>query len=71
MGQGDILLLFTDGFTEQQNGELNYTLHRLEKQLITAKHLSAKDIFYSIKKDFYYYCGVPDDDATIIIIKKL
>ena len=71
MGQGDILLLFTDGFTEQKNGELNYTLHRLEKQLIKTKHLSAKDIFYSIKEDFYYYCGDPDDDATIIIIKKL
>jgi serine phosphatase RsbU (regulator of sigma subunit) len=71
MGQGDILILFTDGFTEQQNGELNYTLERLEKKLKSVKHLSANEIFKNIKADFNEYCRFQDDDATMVIIKKL
>jgi serine phosphatase RsbU (regulator of sigma subunit) len=71
MGQGDILMLFTDGFTDQRNGELNYTSIRLEKKLKLVKHLSSKEIFQSIKEDFKNFCNPPDDDATIIIIKKL
>ena len=45
MGKGDILLLFSDGFTEQDNGEQNYVKDRLEQQLIRSKHLSAREIF--------------------------
>jgi serine phosphatase RsbU (regulator of sigma subunit) len=71
MGYGDILLLFTDGFTEQRNGELNYVSDRLESLLISKKHLSAKEIFFSIKDDFVDYCTTPDDDATMILIKKI
>ena len=71
MGRGDILLLITDGFTEQKNGELNYTVYRLENQLRKNKHLPARSIFEEIKKDFKEYCPVQDDDATMIIIKKL
>jgi serine phosphatase RsbU (regulator of sigma subunit) len=71
MGYGDILLLFTDGFTEQSRGELNYVSERLEKLLVEKKHLSAKEIFLSIKEDFRIYCPSPDDDATIILIKRL
>ncbi len=71
MGYGDILLLFTDGFTEQKSGQLNYIASRLEQQLIATKYLSAKDIFTGIKEDFKKFCIEPDDDATIIIIKKV
>lgn len=71
MGQGDILLLFTDGFTDLKNGELNYTAARLEDQLRATKTLSAKEIFRSIKEDFKNFCSDPDDDATMIIIKRL
>ena len=71
MGWGDILVLFTDGFTEQKDGVMNYTAERLEDQLIRTKHLPAKEIFYGIKEDFISYCGVPDDDATIVLIKKV
>jgi len=70
MGQGDILVLYTDGFSEQRNGELNYTIDRLEKQLISTKHLSSTEIFHGIKDDFRVYCPEPDDDATLILIKK-
>jgi serine phosphatase RsbU (regulator of sigma subunit) len=70
MGRGDILLLFSDGFTDQKDGELNYVKDRLEQQLITTKHLSSKEIFYRIKEDFCNYSGIRDDDATLILIKK-
>lgn len=70
MGYGDILILFTDGFTEQKNGELNYIKDRLETQLILSKHLSCKEIFNNIKNDFRGFCPFPDDDATMILIKK-
>jgi serine phosphatase RsbU (regulator of sigma subunit) len=70
MGQGDILILYTDGFSEQCNGELNYTIDRLEQQLISTKHLSSAKIFQGIKDDFKTYISEPDDDATIILIKK-
>lgn len=71
MGIGDILILYSDGFTEQNNGELNYIKDRLEQQLIITKHLSAKEIFYKIKEDFNNYCSTPDDDATLILIKRI
>ncbi|NWG27615.1 MAG: serine/threonine-protein phosphatase [Ignavibacteriaceae bacterium] len=71
MGNGDILILFTDGFTEQQNGELNYISSRLEKKLREVKQHSAKEIFESIKSDFKDYSQTIDDDATMIIIKKV
>jgi len=71
MGMGDILILFSDGFTEQKNGELNYVKDRLEQQLMITKHLPAKEIFYRIKEDFINYCQSPDDDTTLILIKRI
>jgi serine phosphatase RsbU (regulator of sigma subunit) len=71
MGHGDILILFTDGFSEQKDGQMNYVAERLERQLRISKHLPAKEIFYDVKKDFMNYCGSPDDDATMILIKKI
>ncbi len=70
MGKGDILLLFSDGFTEQNNGEQNYIKDKLEQQLIKTKHLSAEEIFYGIRDDFSAYCPSRDDDATLILIKR-
>ncbi len=70
MGKGDILLLFSDGFTEQNGGEQNYTKDRLEQKLILTKHLSAREIFNEIKADFSAYCRSRDDDATMILIKR-
>lgn len=71
IGSGDILILFTDGFTDQQNGEYNYISDRIETVLQKIKYLSAREIFMSIKKDFKEICSLQDDDATLIIIKKL
>jgi serine phosphatase RsbU (regulator of sigma subunit) len=71
MGQGDILILFTDGFTEQQSGVLNYIANGLESRLRIVKHQTAREIFQNIKTDFKDYCHILDDDATMIIIKKV
>lgn len=71
MGHGDILVLFTDGFSEQKDGQQNYIAERLEEQLKISKHKSAKDIFKDVKEDFINYCGTPDDDATMIFIRKI
>lgn len=71
MGHGDILILFTDGFSEQNDGQMNYIAYRLENQLILSKYKSAKEIFSDVKEDFMNYCGTPDDDATMILIKKI
>ena len=46
MGHGDILILFTDGFSEQKDGQMNYVTERLEHQLIQSKYKSTKVIFY-------------------------
>ena len=71
MGYGDILILFTDGFSEQNDGQRNYIADRLENKLILSKYKSAKEIFFDVKEDFMNYCGTPDDDATMILIKKI
>jgi serine phosphatase RsbU (regulator of sigma subunit) len=71
MGKGDILILFTDGFSEQMSGDLNYINDRLEHQLVLFKNLSSKDIFNKIKDDYYNYYNTPEDDATMILIKKI
>jgi serine phosphatase RsbU (regulator of sigma subunit) len=71
MGSGDILLLFTDGFTDQKNGEFDYISQRLEDHLRSVKFESAQQIVKSIKADFSQLIGKPDDDSTLIVLKKL
>ena len=70
MGHGDILLLFTDGFTDQNYGEMDYISQRLEDHLRSIKFESAEQIVKSIKNDFIQVMGQPDDDATLIAVKK-
>ena len=70
MGQGDILILFTDGLTDENYGEKNYVTERLEDTLRKVKHGSAKEIFNHIKEDFFSYIEKQSDDVTFIVIKK-
>jgi serine phosphatase RsbU (regulator of sigma subunit) len=70
MGMGDILLLFTDGFTDQQSGTVDYITQRLEEHLTRVKHDTAEHIVKSIYDDFHKHYGPPDDDATLIAVKK-
>ncbi len=71
MGAGDILILFTDGFTEADNGEKNYVSERLESVLRQVKDLDAHSIFDRVKEDYLDYIPAPDDDVTFVIIKKV
>lgn len=70
MGNGDFLLLFTDGFTDQNSGEYNYITQRMEEHLRTVKFESAENIVKSVKEDFKNVTGQPDDDTTLIVVKK-
>jgi serine phosphatase RsbU (regulator of sigma subunit) len=71
MGTGDILILFTDGFTEADSGERNYVTERLESVLRRVKGLDARSIFDRVKDDYLEFVPAPDDDVTFVIIKKV
>jgi len=71
MGHGDILLLFTDGYTDQKYGELDYISQNLEEHLRGIKYESAENIVKSVKNHFTQVVGQPDDDASLIAIKKM
>src|SRR2546430_1124677 len=51
MGEGDILLLYTDGPVGHQNVDDEYCPRHLEKKLREVKHQTAAEIFESIKAD--------------------
>jgi len=70
MGEGDILLLYTDGFSEH-NRDMNefYLDKRLEETLIRIKDKNAKDICTEINKDLHEFAN-PTDDLSFVIVKK-
>lgn len=71
IGSGDILLLYTDGLSEHMNDqEVLYFPEKLEKKLQKISDYSAKEIFFHIKEDLFHF-KEPNDDISIIIIKKL
>lgn len=69
MGQGDILLLHTDGLSEHRHGEEHYFPARLEQTLRRVKDRSAADIFGAIKTDLVAF-SPPSDDVTVVVIKR-
>jgi len=74
MGQGDILLLYTDGLSEHGEGieelEKPYYPLRLQEVLKEVKHQSAQEIFFRIKDDILNFAK-PDDDISFVVIKKI
>ena len=68
--QGDIMLLFTDGLTEQAGGEKNFCDTKLEEVLRKHKAGTAREIYEALWNELHAYCP-PDDDVTVAIIKKL
>ena len=71
MGHGDILLLYTDGLSDHSDaGGGKYFPGRLEEKLKGCKHLPARDIFDQVKADLLSFNSYPDDDITVVIIKK-
>jgi serine phosphatase RsbU (regulator of sigma subunit) len=70
MGNGDILLLYTDGLqTHERRGD-PYCPGRLEETIRGAKHLSAVDIVHTVLDDLQTFAD-PVDDVSLVVIKKL
>jgi len=70
MGAGDIMLLFTDGFQEQMQGEYDFVSEQLEACLREVKYGSAREIFEHLKENFSVCVPEPEDDVTIVVVKK-
>ena len=72
MGQGDILILYTDGLSDHRDADgRKYFPGRLEEQLKKSKHLPAREIFLHIRADLAAFNDQPADDITFVIIKKI
>ncbi len=69
MGSGDIMLLYTDGFSELSDGTSEYFPDLLEAKLREVKDLSAQGIFAAVQQDLLSF-GVPFDDVSFIVIKR-
>lgn len=69
MGEGDILLLHTDGLSEHATRTEAYFPDRLERTLSQVKERSAKEIFEAITEDVLAF-GKPSDDISVIVIKR-
>ena len=70
MGEGDILLLHTDGLTEHTRGGEDYFPGRLEAVIREAKRGTAKDIFEAVKADLLAF-SPPADDISFVVIKRV
>jgi len=69
MGEGDILLLHTDGLNEHRNGDIPYFPSRLEQTMREVKHLTAREIYEAINKDMIAFAE-PTDDVSLVVIKR-
>jgi serine phosphatase RsbU (regulator of sigma subunit) len=69
MGEGDILMLPTDGLIEHRHRTHAYFPRRLEATLRRLKDLTAAEIVAGIKDDLVAF-GPPADDISVVIIKR-
>jgi serine phosphatase RsbU (regulator of sigma subunit) len=69
MGEGDILLLHTDGLAEHHRGDTLYFPGRLEDTLRGVAHLKAREIYEAIKADLMDFAE-PTDDISLVVIKR-
>jgi serine phosphatase RsbU (regulator of sigma subunit) len=70
MGDGDILILPTDGLIEHHRGEELFAPERLEECLRQHCQRSAKEIFEAIVADLRAF-STPSDDISMVVIKKV
>ena len=68
MGEGDILLLHTDGLAEHCRATEYYFPARLEQKLREVKDLSAAGIFDAVTGDLLAFAE-PSDDISLVVIK--
>jgi serine phosphatase RsbU (regulator of sigma subunit) len=69
MGEGDILLLCTDGLVEHRLAHEDYFPHRLEAKLRDVHTRSAREIFEAIDEDVRAF-KAPSDDISVVVIKR-
>jgi serine phosphatase RsbU (regulator of sigma subunit) len=69
MGQGDILLLHTDGLSEHTRGDEPYFPRHLEEVVRRVKDRPAAEIYAAIQADLVAF-NKPADDVTIVVIKR-
>jgi serine phosphatase RsbU (regulator of sigma subunit) len=69
MGEGDILMLYTDGLLDHAQNNERYFPARLEQRIREVKQLSARAIFDAIHADLLSFAP-PADDISIVIIKR-
>ena len=69
MGEGDILLLQTDGLVEHSRGDEPYFPVHLEATLRRVKDQTASEIFVAIHEDLLAF-SAPSDDISMVVIKR-
>ena len=69
MGEGDILLLHTDGLAEHSRDGDNYVPWRLEQKIREVKDQTAARIFDSVIADLQAFSD-PSDDVSLVVIKR-
>jgi serine phosphatase RsbU (regulator of sigma subunit) len=69
MGEGDILLLHSDGLSEHSRQGDSYFPGRLEQQIREAKHLPAQGIYDAVMADALAF-SPPSDDISLVVIKR-
>jgi len=69
MGDGDILILPTDGLMDHRRDEESYFPDRLERLLQEAGDRTARQLFDDIAADLREFAA-PQDDVSMVIIRK-
>lgn len=70
MGDGDILLLFTDGLVELSNGREQYFPDRLENCLRETQDRPAREVCALLRQDAQQFAPFQDDASFVVIQKK-
>lgn len=71
--KGDVLVIYSDGIVEASNSaEQFYEESRLETVIRESRHLSPREIAYTILNDVIHFAkdGFYSDDKTLVVIKK-
>jgi serine phosphatase RsbU (regulator of sigma subunit) len=71
LGRGDSLLLYTDGVVESRNaaGEC-YDLDRLREQFLSLHTKPASEIVTEIADTAWKWAGTPNDDISLMVLKR-
>jgi len=70
-GEGDALVLYTDGLVERRRGKELYGADRLDEVLVRGRELPAKQLARSILADCRAFgSGDLSDDCAIVVIKR-